>query len=56
MRDVEDYRLDPPEYSLPVCPWCGEECETFYFDKAGTLIGCENCITTEDAVEYVEEM
>lgn len=34
----------------PRCPCCGDVCETIYrYD--GEVIGCENCIETEDASE-----
>jgi hypothetical protein len=37
---------NPPEPDkMPVCPVCGEECETYYVDKFGDIFGCENCVT-----------
>lgn len=29
---------------FPVCPICGEEGETFYYDKYGEPAGCDLCI------------
>ena len=35
--------LDPPEQkSLPVCPVCGEECETVYTDLYDEVVTIEN--------------
>jgi len=53
---VPDYKLDPPEYLLPVCPMCGAECYTFYLDATNNIVGCENCITSQDSTEYIEDM
>ena len=45
--------LDPTEQeSLPVCPVCGEECETVYTDLYDEVCGCENCLTEYGAREY----
>ena len=52
---VHDYP-SPPERDMPVCPECGEECETYYRDGTGRIIGCENCIDKLDAYFYKEEM
>ena len=46
---VNDYPT-PPEYNVPVCPICGNECSTLYRDSTG-IIGCENCVTELDAWE-----
>ena len=39
----------------PICPICGEECEEIFFDKAGDVCGCENCVTSRDAWEWFWE-
>ena len=45
-----------PKYTDgPICPECGEPCETYYFDKYGDIIGCDNCITSGDAWERMYE-
>jgi hypothetical protein len=44
---------DGQEPKLPVCPVCGEECDEFYRDKDGDILGCENCIDIVDS--YVLE-
>ncbi len=51
---VHDYP-EPPEQDMPICPECGEECETYYRDRTGAIIGCENCIDRLDAYFYMEE-
>ena len=43
--------IDPPAYDVPVCPVCGKECETVYFDSDYAIIGCDECITSKAAVE-----
>ena len=45
---VHDYPT-PPEYKVPVCPVCGNETDTLYRDLYGTIVGCDNCVTTIDA-------
>ena len=38
---------------VPVCPVCGEECETIYTDKkTGDVLGCDCCIDSEDAYDW----
>ena len=46
---------DPPEPKYPECPVCGCEAEEFYLDFNGNICGCDVCISTRDAVEYMEE-
>ena len=36
-----------PEY--PICPVCGEECETIYKSKDYDIVGCDECIRSTDA-------
>lgn len=46
--------LEPPEEcGGPHCPRCGEECETLYRDRYGEVVGCENCVETLDAWDYL---
>lgn len=50
--DIPERPLEPPEPEAePICPCCGEECETLYLDRAGFIVGCENCMETLDAWE-----
>lgn len=39
----------------PICPVCGEECDTLYIDRFGEYIGCNVCIEEKDAWELMEE-
>lgn len=45
-------RLDPPEPEVYKCPVCSSEAEVYYFGQLGEIIGCENCVTTQDASDY----
>lgn len=36
-----------PEY--PICPVCGAECETIYKDQEGAIVGCDGCVSIQDA-------
>lgn len=42
---------DGKDPSYPVCPICGQECETIYTDSKGIIEGCEGCLTRKDAWE-----
>ena len=35
------------EEKQPVCPVCGEECESFYKSKS-EIVGCEMCVKRVD--------
>jgi len=35
---VHDYP-DPPDYTVPICPVCGEETDTLYADRDGEISG-----------------
>lgn len=39
----------------PICPVCGEECETLYRDSNGEYVGCDVCVEVKDAWELIEE-
>lgn len=53
IRHAETYGVDDPD---PVyCPICGEECETVYADKDGTVFACNNCLTEQDAGDWWQE-
>lgn len=51
---VHDYPEPPKELPWPRCPVCGEECEEYYLDDNKCVIGCENCVSTIDACEYLD--
>lgn len=40
---------------MPVCPVCTAECNEFFVAYSGReIVGCENCIFTENAWERTE--
>lgn len=39
----------------PICPVCGEECDTIVLNENRNVIGCENCLTIRDAWFWKEE-
>ena len=50
---IPERPLEPPEpEENPCCPGCGEECETLYRDRMGTVFGCEKCVETLDVWDY----
>ncbi len=46
------YPGDEPEQ--PVCPVCGQECETIYRAQDSEIVGCDMCISEETAWECRE--
>lgn len=36
--------VEPPAYTCPRCPVCGEETDSFYKDKWGNIVGCPECV------------
>ncbi len=42
---------DGKEPRYPVCPVCGEECETIYRDHSGGIFGCDVCVIISNAWE-----
>lgn len=53
---MREYWLDPPAYKNPVCPICGQECETIYKDMANNeVVGCDQCILAVDAYQWQED-
>ena len=41
IREAENDGMPP--FDPPVCPICGEECETIYADMTGDVFGCDRC-------------
>ena len=41
--------LEPPAATVPICPVCGAETDTYYYDRYGEVVGCSECIETRDA-------
>ena len=52
---IPDYQPEPPvkKEFIPVCPVCGEECDTVYVDMYDDIVGCDQCMNMEDAYEYL---
>ena len=36
--------VEPPAYTCPRCPVCGEEADSYYKDKWGNIVGCQECV------------
>ena len=45
----------PVEPKWPRCPVCNKECETIYWSKSGDVVGCDECLETQDAWDYQKE-
>lgn len=41
--------VEPPAYTCPRCPVCGEEAGSYYKDKWGNVVGCPECVQEVDA-------
>lgn len=58
MLDFPERREYPDYYDWqkdPVCPVCGEVCDTIYYsDFYGGIVGCSECITKKDPEEVSE--
>ena len=55
IREAENDGM-PPYEDGPVCPCCGEECETVYGNQYGDVFACNRCLMEQDAWEWMEEM
>ena len=42
------------QYREPICPVCGEPCETIYRDSFGYIRGCNVCMEALEASEVTE--
>lgn len=53
VRSMEQTGYPPwhEEETAPICPICGEECDTYYFSAENEIIGCDNCVEARDAWE-----
>lgn len=51
IRSLENTGLPPWGREQPVCPVCGEGCDTVYRNADGDTVGCNRCITAYDAWE-----
>jgi len=56
IRSLEATGLPPwDDGKTPRCPVCGEECGEIYIGASGDVCGCDRCMTTRDAWEWMEE-
>lgn len=53
-RLVETGYPNGREPQCPVCPVCGDYCDTLWCDRDGTVFGCDNCVKYKDAWEAEE--
>lgn len=44
----------PDSTKWPICPICGEECDSIYKNKDREIVGCGECISWFDAWETEE--
>lgn len=44
---------DGKEPQYPHCPICDCETDTFYKNKDGDIVGCDECVTAVDAWEVI---
>ena len=54
IRDAENNGWGPSDPD-PVCPVCGEECETIYADMYGNVFACDQCLIEQDAWQWQED-
>lgn len=47
-------RKAPEDYDVPICPVCGEECDTFY-KQGGIILGCDECVEYVNAWQEMED-
>ena len=45
---------DGKDPEFPICPICGKECDTVYRNSDREIVGCSECVTTDDAWEVDE--
>ena len=62
IREAENRGMPPyDDEPAPKCPICCRECETLFraYDgkhkTKGDVLGCEHCVTTENAWDYQAE-
>lgn len=52
IRDAEMYGAAEPPIE---CPICGEDCEIIYMDQDRNVFGCDKCIHTQDAEDWLQD-
>lgn len=53
IRDAENNGVG--SFDQPICPVCGEECETIYADMYGNVFACDQCLIEQDAWQWQED-
>ncbi len=53
IRDAEPD--GPPEPKPVYCPVCESECSEIFFGPTGDVVGCDECISKQDAYEWAAE-
>lgn len=49
IRMMEAYGTPyPEEDEEPICPICGEECDTMYTALDGEVLGCDCCVRSKE--------
>ena len=51
---IPERPIEPHEDCGAVCPVCYSPCYYVYRDSYGDIIGCDECVTRQDAVEADE--
>ena len=46
---------EPPEPKTYYCPICGEETDTYFKDRDGDIVGCDNCVRPVEPWEENED-
>lgn len=54
IRMAERTGYGAPLCQEPICPVCGAQCDTVYINKYGEILGCEECVDTEEAFGRAE--
>ena len=54
MRGGHGFEPDDPVEL--VCPVCGADCRQYYRNLDGEILGCEECVETVDAEDYIAEV
>ena len=51
----ETWLNGPPEPDPVYCPVCESECSEVFFNQTGDVVGCDYCISKQDAGEWAAE-
>jgi len=58
IREAERWGAPPygPEDEDVFYPICGKEAQEFFFDCDHEIFGCDQCVTSKDAWEYMNSL